>query len=65
MPGRSSPPALYRQTGSEGQLSLQNGCRSHESKEYLGVSAKVQLVEPKTIQTDEGKAIRVIDNRKS
>lgn len=32
-------------------------------KEYLGVSAKVKLVEPKTIARSEGKAIRVIDNR--
>lgn len=33
-------------------------------KEYLGVSVKVKLVEPKTIARSEGKAIRVIDNRK-
>ncbi|MFP4444809.1 MAG: phenylacetate--CoA ligase family protein [Desulfosudaceae bacterium] len=33
-------------------------------KEYLGVSAKVQLVEPKTITRSEGKAVRVVDNRK-
>ncbi|MFO7883415.1 MAG: phenylacetate--CoA ligase [Desulfobacteraceae bacterium] len=33
-------------------------------KEYLGVSAKIKLVEPKTIQRSQGKAIRVIDNRK-
>ena len=33
-------------------------------KEYLGVSAKVQLVEPKTIARSEGKAVRVVDNRK-
>ncbi|MEJ5347545.1 MAG: phenylacetate--CoA ligase [Desulfosoma sp.] len=33
-------------------------------KEYLGVSAKVKLVEPKTIARSEGKAVRVIDNRK-
>ncbi len=32
-------------------------------KEYLGVSAEVQLVEPKTIARSEGKAVRVIDNR--
>lgn len=38
---------------------------SHDIKEYLGVSAKVQLVEPRTIQRSEGKAIRVIDNRKN
>jgi len=33
-------------------------------KEYLGVSAKVKLVEPKSIARSEGKAKRVIDNRK-
>jgi phenylacetate-CoA ligase len=36
---------------------------SHDIKEYLGVSAKVQLVEPKTIERSQGKAARVIDNR--
>ena len=33
-------------------------------KEFLGVSAKVKLVEPKTIARSEGKAQRVIDKRK-
>lgn len=33
-------------------------------KEHLGISAKVQLVEPKALTRSEGKAIRVIDNRK-
>jgi len=33
-------------------------------KEYLGVSAKVKLAEPKTIARSEGKAQRVVDNRK-
>lgn len=33
-------------------------------KELLGVSAKVKLAEPKTIARSEGKAVRVIDNRK-
>ncbi|MCP3941359.1 MAG: phenylacetate--CoA ligase [Desulfobacteraceae bacterium] len=37
---------------------------SNDIKEYLGVSAKVRLVEPKTIQRSQGKAVRVIDNRK-
>jgi phenylacetate-CoA ligase len=37
---------------------------SKNIKEYLGVSAKVKLVEPKTIERSEGKAKRVIDNRK-
>jgi len=33
-------------------------------KDYFGVSAKVQLVEPKAIARSEGKAVRVIDKRK-
>jgi phenylacetate-CoA ligase len=33
-------------------------------KDLLGVSCKVRLVEPKTIQRSEGKAQRVIDRRK-
>ena len=33
-------------------------------KEYLGVSAKVKLVEPKGIARSQGKAVRVIDKRK-
>ncbi|RPJ06684.1 MAG: phenylacetate--CoA ligase [Deltaproteobacteria bacterium] len=37
---------------------------SKHIKEYLGVSAKVMLVEPKTIARSEGKAQRVVDNRK-
>jgi phenylacetate-CoA ligase len=36
---------------------------SKNIKEYLGVSAKVKLVEAKTIARSEGKAQRVIDNR--
>ncbi|MCI9602720.1 MAG: phenylacetate--CoA ligase, partial [Ruminococcus sp.] len=32
-------------------------------KQALGVSVRVKLVEPKTIQRSEGKAVRVIDNR--
>ncbi|HET6515114.1 MAG TPA: phenylacetate--CoA ligase [Thermodesulfovibrionales bacterium] len=35
-----------------------------EIKDLLGVSSKVKLVEPKTIQRSEGKATRVIDNRR-
>ena len=35
----------------------------HEIKDLLGVSCKVRLVEPKTIQRSEGKAKRVIDKR--
>lgn len=33
-------------------------------KDMLGVTCKVKLVEPRTIQRSEGKAQRVIDNRK-
>jgi phenylacetate-CoA ligase len=33
-------------------------------KDLLGVSCKVRLVEPKSIKRSEGKAQRVIDNRK-
>jgi len=33
-------------------------------KETIGVTARVKLVEPKTIARSEGKAVRVIDNRK-
>jgi phenylacetate-CoA ligase len=36
-----------------------------EIKDLLGVSSKVRLVEPKTIARSEGKAKRVIDNRKT
>ncbi len=37
---------------------------SKNIKDYLGVSATVKLVEPKAIARSEGKAVRVIDNRK-
>jgi phenylacetate-CoA ligase len=36
---------------------------SKDIKDYLGVTARVKLVEPKTIQRFEGKASRVIDKR--
>ncbi|MBP9020510.1 MAG: phenylacetate--CoA ligase, partial [Syntrophobacterales bacterium] len=32
-------------------------------KDYLGITAQVKLVEPKTIQRSEGKAKRVLDKR--
>jgi len=46
--------------------SLQNLERriAHNIKEYLGVSAEVKLVEPKTIARSEGKAVRVVDKRR-
>jgi phenylacetate-CoA ligase len=33
-------------------------------KSMLGIAAKVKLVAPKTITRSEGKAVRIIDNRK-
>ncbi|NLW06564.1 MAG: phenylacetate--CoA ligase [Clostridia bacterium] len=36
----------------------------HELESTLGISVKVTLVEPKSIQRSEGKAVRVIDRRK-
>lgn len=36
---------------------------AYDIKEMLGVTAKVRLVEPKTIQRSQGKAVRVIDKR--
>lgn len=38
-------------------------CIQMDIKDMLGVTCKVTLVEPKTIQRSEGKAQRVIDNR--
>ena len=43
--------------------SLQKTIR-HAVESTLGISVTVNLVEPKTIKRSEGKAIRVIDNRK-
>jgi phenylacetate-CoA ligase len=35
-----------------------------EVQSYLGVGVKVRLMEPRSIQRSEGKAVRVVDNRK-
>lgn len=45
---------------------LENLSRKIETdiKDYLGVTCKAKLVEPKSIQRSEGKAQRVLDNRK-
>ena len=43
------------QLGKDISAALQSG---------LGISVKVQLVEPKTLERSEGKAKRVVDNRK-
>ena len=47
----------------KGLESLARGVE-RDIKDLLGVSCKVKLVEPKTIQRSEGKAKRVIDNRR-
>lgn len=44
--------------------SLENEIRS-KIQSTLGLAAKIKLVPPKTIARSEGKAVRVIDNRKS
>ena len=35
-----------------------------DMKDYLGITAKIKLVEPRTLERSEGKASRVIDKRK-
>ena len=46
------------------QLQVMEKKIEHNIKDYLGVSAKVRLVEPRSIPRSEGKAQRVIDKRK-
>ncbi|MCK7489290.1 MAG: phenylacetate--CoA ligase [Anaerotruncus sp.] len=46
------------------QLSSMTKKIEHDIKDFLGVNAKVKLVEPRTIARSEGKAKRVIDKRK-
>ena len=46
------------------QLQATEKLISKNIKELLGVSAKVKLAESKTIARSQGKAVRVIDNRK-
>ncbi|MEN6508269.1 MAG: phenylacetate--CoA ligase [Smithella sp.] len=42
---------------------LENRMRK-DMKDYLGITARIKLVEPKTIQRSEGKSSRVVDKRK-
>jgi phenylacetate-CoA ligase len=46
------------------ELELLGSRIAGEIKDMLGISCKVKLVEPRTIQRSEGKARRVIDKRK-
>jgi phenylacetate-CoA ligase len=57
---------INEQVFSDAVKDLQNMERDIEKdvKDLLGVSCKVRLKEPKTIQRSQGKAQRVIDKRK-
>ncbi|HYW96160.1 MAG TPA: phenylacetate--CoA ligase, partial [Bacteroidales bacterium] len=46
------------------QLQMLNQKIQNNLESSLGISVKVKLVEPKTIERSEGKSVRVIDNRK-
>jgi len=54
---------LFAETGEVKVLQELSRRITKDIKDYLGVSTKVKLVEPKTIQRFEGKAKRVIDKR--
>ncbi len=45
-------------------LNEQENLIRHQVESTLGISAKIKLVEPKTIPRSEGKAVRVLDKRK-
>ena len=45
------------------RLQAVEGAVAKQIKELLGVTVKVQLVEPKTISRSQGKAVRVVDMR--
>jgi phenylacetate-CoA ligase len=45
-------------------LQVMESTMAKEIKQHLGVSADVRLVEPRTLARSEGKADRIIDNRK-
>ena len=49
--------------GADGSFSLVSYARLLSDSYYLGVTAKVKLVEPKSLQRFEGKAQRVVDKR--
>ena len=47
-----------------GEISAQEKTLVGALKGFLGIYAKVHLVEPKSIPRSEGKAVRIIDKRK-
>ena len=51
-------------TDNVGEIDEHRKALSEGLKNMLGIKAKVSLVAPKTIARSEGKAVRVIDNRK-
>ena len=54
---------VFAETGEVKVLQELSRRITKDIKDYLGISSKVKLVEPKTIQRFEGKAKRVIDRR--
>jgi len=55
--------AVFTASGSVKALQNMEKRISEDIKELLGLSAKVTLVDPKTLKRYEGKASRVIDRR--
>ena len=51
-------------TDSVGEIDERRKILSDDLKSMLGIKAKISLVAPKSIARSEGKAVRVIDNRK-
>ena len=45
------------------KLQMLEGRLQKNIKEFLGVTARVRLMEPHSIQRSEGKAQRIVDNR--
>ena len=54
---------LLNQYGSDKEHVLSAFLFVKDIKDYLGITARVKLVEPKSLQRSEGKASRVIDKR--
>ncbi|MGB5217762.1 MAG: phenylacetate--CoA ligase [Smithella sp.] len=57
------PERMFDEAGEVKVLQHLEQCLIKDMKEYLGITAKVKLVEPQTIGRSEGKASRVIDRR--
>ncbi|MCL1835453.1 MAG: phenylacetate--CoA ligase [Oscillospiraceae bacterium] len=57
-------PEMFSGSGTVGAVEKHERMLRDAIKNMLGIAAKVKLVNPKTITRSEGKAVRVIDNRK-